>query len=156
MDRDRHIQTVEDGIAQLTRRIGTQANGGDPGLPALPPRTQHSNAIVDACKKAADMIRDVHKTHEAEAETLARHMEQIGDNLKNMCDEVAKQIRDARVMPKEMAEETANELLEIGSKEADRHDRVSNGLLAARKAVLDINPPAEENFKPVSSLRTPS
>jgi hypothetical protein len=155
MDREKHIQTVEDGIAQLTRR-STQANGGDPGLPALP-RTQHSTAIVEACKKAAEMIRDVHKMHAAEAETLARHMEQIGDNLKNMCDEVAKQIRDARVLPEEMAQETAAELLDIGNKEADRHDRVTNGLLAARKAVLDINPPAtEENFKPVSSLRAPS
>ena len=142
MDRERHIESVEDEIARLTRSVGNRANGGERPFA----RTEHSNQIVAACKKAAEMVRDVHSTYQAEAETLACHMEQIGVNLKQMCDEVAKQIREAHVMPREMAHKTADELLNIGTQEAERHERVSNGLLEARKAVLAINP------KPQSQL----
>jgi hypothetical protein len=132
MDRDHHIQSVEDELAALTR--GFKGNGA-----AKIERTPHANQIVEACKKAAEMVRDVHRTYEAEAETLARHIEGIGANIKQMFDELAKTIREAHVMPREMAAKTAEELLDIGSKEAERHDRVSHGLLGARNAVLEIN-----------------
>ena len=149
MDREQHFQSVEDELALLTRRFS--GNGAK-----KPERTEHANQIVEACRKAAEMVRDVHRTYEAEAETLARHIEGVGANIKQMFDELAKTIREAHVMPREMSAKTSDELLEIGSREAERHDRVSHGLLAARKAVLEINPVHPgERFGPGEKLNRP-
>jgi hypothetical protein len=95
-------------------------------------------AILEACQKAADIVRSVHASHEAEGEALAKHLEQIGETFLKMCQAAAKQVRDLRIMPKEMADDTARELLQIGEQEERRHDLVTKGLASARDALLGI------------------
>jgi hypothetical protein len=129
---ERPFEALEKDIAQLTRTT-IKGNG------APPPSSPQRDAMEEACRKAAAMIRDIHTVHASESETLAKHIEGIGKNLNEMCQEMAKQVRDMRAMPKEMAEQTAAELLKIGKQEAERHDRVSSGLLAARTAIKAID-----------------
>jgi len=92
-----------------------------------------------ACRKAADMVRGVHERHASEGETLAMHIEKIGETFHEMCKEAANQIRSQRVLPQEMANKMADELVEMGRMEAERQGRVSRGLTAARDALLGID-----------------
>lgn len=96
------------------------------------------SSVLEACQKAAEIVRNVHANHEAEGESLAKHLEQIGGTFLKMCQESAKQVRDLRIMPKEMAEKTAEELLSLGQQEEERHDKVTKGLISARDALLGI------------------
>lgn len=129
---------LEADINREVTRLSHVAKRGNSGA------TPTLNAVLEACKKAAAMIRDIHTTHAAEGETLAKHLEQIGENISAMCREAANQVRELRIMPKEMAESTANDLISIGEMEARRNETVTRGLLAARDAILGINKPAEE------------
>jgi hypothetical protein len=140
-ERFAEFEQVERDIARLTTSL--KGNG------APPPSSPQRDAMEEACRKAAAMIRDIHSVHASESETLAKHIEGIGANLNEMCLEMAKQIREMRAMPKEMAEQTAAELMKIGKQEAERHDRVSTGLLAARAAIKAI----DEKREPVETKR---
>jgi hypothetical protein len=131
-ERFTEFEQVERDIARLTTSL--KSNGAQP-----PPSSPQRDAMEEACKKAAAMIRDIHTVHASESETLAKHIEGIGKNLNDMCLEMAKQIREMRAMPKEMAEQTAADLMKIGKQEAERHDRVSTGLRAARAAIKGID-----------------
>jgi len=104
---------------------------------AHPDEKEHPALI--ACRKAADMVRGVHERHAAEGETLAKHLEQIGETFMEMCKEAANQIRQQRILPLEMSNKMADELVEMGRTEAERQARVSQGLTAARDALLGID-----------------
>jgi hypothetical protein len=102
----------------------------------VPQEVKHPALI--ACEKAAEMVREVHKSHEAEGETLAQHLEHIGETFASMCKEAANEVRKQRILPGEMASKMADELIEIGNLEFERQTRVARGLTAARDAILGI------------------
>src|SRR5262252_2070716 len=86
---------LEQEIAQLARDIDRMPAPKDEAKPKHP-------ALI-ACEKAAEMVRSVHERHAAEGETLAQHLEQIGETFSQMCKEAANQVRQQRILPGEMA-----------------------------------------------------
>jgi hypothetical protein len=102
------------------------------------PQTNEHPAL-QACKKAAAMVRGVHERHAAEGETLAMHLEKIGEEFAEMCRQAADQIRKQRILPAEQAAKIADDLVHIGSTEAERQATVARGLTAARDAILGID-----------------
>jgi len=92
-----------------------------------------------ACRKAADMVRKIHEAHVGESETLAKHIEQIGETFLDFCKDAADKIRKQRIMPEEMANKTADELMLMGREESERQARVARGLTAARDAIVGID-----------------
>jgi hypothetical protein len=99
--------------------------------------TEHPALI--ACKKAADMVRSVVKAHSEQGETLAKHIEHIGETFMGLCKEAADRIRAERILPEEMSNKTADELEHMGRTEAKRQARVKHGLTAARDAIIGID-----------------
>jgi hypothetical protein len=92
-----------------------------------------------ACRKAADMVRKIHEAHAGESETLAKHIEQIGETFLDFCKDAADKVRKQRIMPEEMANKTADELMLMGREESERQARVARGLTAARDAIIGID-----------------
>jgi uncharacterized coiled-coil DUF342 family protein len=119
--------SVEEGIAELARTV--ERHEVD----------EKQHPALAACKRAADMVRGVHERHSAEGETMAQHLEKIGEEFAAMCKEAADQIRKQRILPAEMADRIAENLLEIGHQEAERQATVARGLTAARDAILGID-----------------
>ena len=120
-------QSIEDELATLTRSVER----------STVPADQHP--ALAACKKAADMVRSVHVAHSEQGETLAKHLEHIGETFMGMCKEAADRIRAERVVPQEMSKKMADELEDMGKAEAERQARVKYGLIAARDAILGID-----------------
>jgi len=120
-------QSIEDELATLTRSVER----------STVPADQHP--ALAACKKAADMVRSVHVAHSEQGETLAKHLEHIGETFMGMCKEAADKIREQRILPEEMSAKMADELEEMGRTEAERQGRVKRGLTAARDAILGID-----------------
>jgi hypothetical protein len=100
---------------------------------------QKEHPALAACKRAADMVRGVHERHQAEGETMAQHLEKIGEEFAAMCKDAANQIRAQRILPSEMADRIAENLLQIGHQEAERQATVARGLTTARDAILSID-----------------
>jgi len=121
------IENVEDALRKLTSSIE----------PSKLNPSEHP--ALAACKKAADMVRSVHLAHAEQSETLAKHIEQIGETFMAMCKETADRIRADRILPEEMSSKMADELLEMGQMETERQTRVSKGLTAARDAIIGID-----------------
>jgi hypothetical protein len=121
--------SFEDEIGELARSVDR----------AHPPTTTSEHPALIACRKAAEMVRGVHERHAAEGETLALHLEQIGETFMQMCKEAAGQIRQQRILPKEMSDKIADDVLRIGEMEAERQAVVSRGLKAASEAILGID-----------------
>jgi hypothetical protein len=119
---------IEDEIRAAVRSIERVDQPGGDEHPALV-----------ACKKAADMVRNVVKAHSEQGETLAKHIEHIGETFMGMCKEAADRIRAERIMPEEMSNKTADELEHMGRTEAERQARVKAGLTAARDAIVGID-----------------
>jgi len=92
-----------------------------------------------ACKKAAEMVRGLQQRHEAEGETLARQLEQIGEDVLQQCKDAAQKIRENRIIPKEMSDSIATNIENIGETETARQIRVAGGLTAARDAIVGID-----------------
>jgi len=120
--------SVEEELGQLVRTIERTNE---------PDANQHPALI--ACQKAAEMVRGVHERHAAEGETLAQHLEQIGEQFMQMCKQAADQVRQQRILPQEMATKMADDLVRVGQLEASRQARVAHGLTAARDAILGID-----------------
>src|SRR5262245_52437705 len=95
-------RNIEEELATITRTL-TRAEDEEPSAPAHP--------ALAACRKADDMVRKVHEAHAGESETLAKHIEQIGQTFMEFCKEAADKIRQQRIMPEEMANKTADELM---------------------------------------------
>jgi hypothetical protein len=121
-------RNIEDEIGDLARSIERG--------PAVP--TDEHPALA-ACRKAAEMVRNVHKAHSEQSETLAQHIEHIGETFLGMCKEAANKIREQRILPEEMSNKTADELELMGKTETERQLRVSSGLKAARDAIVGID-----------------
>lgn len=121
----------------IDREIGELASSVE--RKGNPPKDAHP-ALV-ACAKAAEMVRGVHAAHTAEGETLAQHLESIGEAFLQQCKEAAATVREQRVLPAEMAEKMADDLMRIGEMEAQRQAKVASGLTAARDALLGIDQP---------------
>lgn len=121
-------RNIEEELGDLTRTIERR--------PELDP-TEHP--ALAACRKAADMVRKVHEAHAGESETLAKHIEQIGETVLEFCKDAANKIRQQRIMPEEMANKTADELMLMGKEEAERQAKVARGLTAARDAIVGID-----------------
>src|SRR5262252_5552446 len=134
---DGHIMTrseavIEEELSKLTRSVErTSIN-----------ESEHP-ALV-ACRKAAEMVRNVHKAHSEQSETLAQHILEIGKTFLAMCEEAANKIREQRILPEEMSAKTADELEQMGQLEAERQARVKRGLTAARDAIVGIDSSMEE------------
>jgi len=128
---------MEEELSEMTKAVERERT-------ELVPAVEEHPALI-ACRKAAEMVRKVHERHSAEGETLAQHLEQIGEKFLELCKEAANQIRQQHILPKEMAGKMADELVDIGQKEAKRQAIVSRGLTAARDAILGI-----DNSKPPS------
>jgi len=92
-----------------------------------------------ACRKAAEMVRGVHKAHAEQSETLAKQIENIGETFLGLCKEAADRIRSDRILPEEMSNKTADELEYLGKMETERQLRVKHGLTAARDAIVGID-----------------
>ena len=141
--------TFEDDIRKQAA-VNVQPVSGQKSLPPLVNK-DGGQLIMDACDKAAAMVRSVHEMHKAEGETLAQHLEQIGETFMKLCKEAARQVRDVRIMPQEMAESTANDLAELGKREYERFRKVTAGLVEARDALNAIDQAAE--IKPNGPVR---
>jgi|SRR5215831_5332230 len=118
---------IEEELSKLTRTV-ERTSIDESEHPALA-----------ACKKAADMVRNVHKAHAEQGETMAKHLEQIGQTFMDMCKEAADKIREQRILPEEMSNKMADELEHMGKTEAERQTRVKHGLTAARDAIVGID-----------------
>jgi len=126
----------------LERELGKLARSTEPERGASPEafaKTERKHPALVACEKAAEMVRGLHQRHEAEGETLAQHLEQIGQDVLDMCKEAAAQVRAQRIMPKEMADKIADDLINIGQTESARQAVVAKGLTAARDAIIGID-----------------
>jgi len=121
-------RNIEDELAELTSTVERSFDLNKQEHPALV-----------ACKKAADMVRSVHNAHAEQSETMAKHIEHIGETFMGMCKEFADKIREGRILPEEMSNKTADELEQMGKAETERQLRVSSGLKAARDAIIGID-----------------
>jgi hypothetical protein len=142
---------MTNNLIKEIERISSTVKRGNSG------QSSNKNMVLEACGKAADMVRELHKTHEAEGETLAQHLEHIGNTFHDMCKEAARQVRELRIMPKEMAEQTATDLMKLGQDEAKRHETISSALITARNALLSVTTPqlAIEQQKPDQEEKWP-
>jgi len=122
-------RTIEEELSEVTRAI---ERSGDEQL-------EKEHPALAACRRAAEQIRKVHEAHAGESETLAGHIEQIGQTIMDFCKEAANKIRQQRIMPEEMAAKTADELINMGREESLRQARVARGLTAARDAIIGID-----------------
>lgn len=93
-----------------------------------PNRAVVETKILDVFKHAADMIRDVHKLHESQSETLAQHIENIGKDFNDLCKKAAEEVRHLRITPQAHAEKTADELVYLGETEQERHQVILQGM----------------------------
>jgi hypothetical protein len=118
----------EDEIGELAR----QAQRG-------PVANEKEHPALVACRKAAEMVRGLQERHTAEGETLARQLEQIGEDVLQMCKEAATKVREQRILPKEMSDQIADNLEHIGEIETARQTKVAAGLTAARDAIVGID-----------------
>ena len=123
------VRNLEDEIGDLARTI-------DRAHPSL---DEKEHPALVACRKAAEMVRNVHKAHSEQSETLAQHIEHIGETFLGLCKEAANKIREQRILPEEMSNKTADELEDMGKTETERQQRVSAGLRAARDAIVGID-----------------
>jgi len=121
-------RNIEDELAELTGKVHRSPDLNKDEHPALV-----------ACKKAADMVRSVHNAHSEQSETMAKHIEHVGETIMGLCKEFADKIREGRILPEEMSNKTADELEEMGKIEMERQLRVSSGLRAARDAIIGID-----------------
>jgi len=121
------VESVEHELAKLTRGITPE------------PVNEKEHPALAACRKAAEMVRNVHKAHSEQSETLAQHIEHIGETFSGLCKEAAERIRNERILPQEMSNKTADELEEMGKLETERQLRVAHGLRAARDAIIGID-----------------
>lgn len=120
-------RSIEEEIGQLARTVERHE------------LDEKEHPALAACKRAADMVRGVHERHAAEGETMALHLEKIGEEFAAMCKDAADQIRKQRILPAEMADRIAENLLEIGQQESQRQATVARGLTTARDAILGID-----------------
>jgi hypothetical protein len=87
----------------------------------------------------AHRARNIHDTHAAESETLAQHLETIGESIKSMFKDAAEIVRGHRVITESNAEVLAGDILNIGNDEGNRQNVIVSSLLDARAAVDKIS-----------------
>jgi hypothetical protein len=135
------VMTLEDELAQLTKKPDRGGNGSK--LPAA------TNAIMEACLRAADIIRAIPNKELETGEEIAKKLEdlgvtfadrlaKIGDEFRDSCRHAAEALRKLRAIPEDNAAETADELVRIGQSEAERHAGVTAGINDIRGALTRI------------------
>jgi hypothetical protein len=134
------LVSVEQEISKLTQATVVGNSGKHPVTSPV------TNAIMDACIKAADMIRGIPEREMREGERAAKELEelgegfarsltQLGDEFRESCHKAAEELRKLRAVTKEDAEITANKLTEVGSAEAARHANITEGINDMRSAL---------------------